>query len=166
VGIAPKKLGHGVVYAMKVEETLTFGEYWNDRRFARKKPSRGAGASLVERNGDNCYKPVGDGYSALASAHRKGLSHEWDEHQKAKDLRGERVLVSRRFSYFGRRPRPLAAELSSLVLPARFTRVNFTKREILGLKKFLERLPQGIHARPRNWREDDDSWPEKSAACA
>jgi hypothetical protein len=166
VGIAPKRYGHGVVYAMNVEETLTFAQYWTDCRFVRKRPRRGEGASLLERNGDNCYAPTGsDEYTPLPSAHWKGLNRRDDERQMAKDLRGERVLVSRRFSYFGEQPRALPLELSTLVLPARFTRVNFTQRELLGLKRFLERLPHGVRARPRHWREEDHSWREESVSC-
>ncbi|HAT4044914.1 TPA: hypothetical protein I9Z20_002522, partial [Citrobacter freundii] len=29
---------HKLIYAMRVDETLTFNEYWNDPRFSHKKP--------------------------------------------------------------------------------------------------------------------------------
>lgn len=46
--------GHSVVWAGIVSEVLTFTEYWNDRRFASKKPDR----TVVP---DNFYKPTGNG---------------------------------------------------------------------------------------------------------
>ncbi|MBV7480349.1 hypothetical protein [Pseudomonas sp. PDM31] len=45
---------HSVVWAGIVSEVLTFPEYWNDRRFASKKPDR----TDVP---DNFYKPTGNG---------------------------------------------------------------------------------------------------------
>ena len=38
VGLTPKSQGNQLLYAMKVEEKLTFEQYWRDRRFAPKKP--------------------------------------------------------------------------------------------------------------------------------
>lgn len=46
--------GHSVVWAGIVSEVLTFTEYWNDCRFASKKPDR----TDVP---DNFYKPTGNG---------------------------------------------------------------------------------------------------------
>lgn len=43
---------HSVVWAGIVSEVLTFAEYWNDRRFASKKPDR-------TNVPDNFYKPIG-----------------------------------------------------------------------------------------------------------
>jgi hypothetical protein len=45
---------HSVVWAGIVSEVLTFTEYWNDRRFASKKPN----CTDVP---DNFYKPTGNG---------------------------------------------------------------------------------------------------------
>lgn len=46
--------GHSVVWAGIVSEVLTFTDYWNDRRFASKKPDR----TDVP---DNFYRPTGNG---------------------------------------------------------------------------------------------------------
>lgn len=46
--------GHSVVWAGIVSEVLTFTEYWNDRRFASKKP-------VCTDVPDNFYKPTGNG---------------------------------------------------------------------------------------------------------
>jgi len=45
---------HTVVWAGLVSEKLTFAEYWNDRRFATKKPDRAP-------TPDNFYRPTTDG---------------------------------------------------------------------------------------------------------
>lgn len=45
---------HAVVWAGVVSEKMAFGEYWNDRRFATKKPNQ---CALP----DNFYRPTSDG---------------------------------------------------------------------------------------------------------
>jgi hypothetical protein len=45
---------HTVVWAGVVSEKMGFAEYWNDRRFATKKPDK-------SDHPDNFYRPVGDG---------------------------------------------------------------------------------------------------------
>ena len=55
VGLGSKSMGnlHHIVFAMKVEEKLTFDQYWNDARFQCKKPN--LNGSLIEIYGDNVY---------------------------------------------------------------------------------------------------------------
>ena len=75
------------------------------------------------------------------------------------DLGGERVLVGRRFCYFGGDAIPFPDDVSFRT-PARFNRVNFTNEERGRLQEFLEDLPQGIQGKPRNWPKDDGFWRE------
>ena len=53
---------------MKVDESLTFEEYWSDHRFKAKRPrwkTRG-----VKHRGDNRYEPLGNGkFRQLPSNH-------------------------------------------------------------------------------------------------
>lgn len=166
VGVTPKRLGNRLAYAMQVQEVLTFDEYWKDRRFRRKRPRWAPGRSLVERRGDNCYKPTGNQtFRQLPSTHWDRVNKREDAQAKAKDLRGKHVLVARRFSYFGERARALPAELSFVRLPARFHRVNFSQEEKAALLRFLERLPRGLRGRPRSWGKDDTSWRQGRARC-
>jgi len=80
-----------LVYAMKVEEKLSFDEYFEDPRFQSKKPSAGKGRIYLV--GDNIY------YRG-AKAERRSKYHENEE--QVKDLKGQYVLISRQFWYFGR----------------------------------------------------------------
>lgn len=89
------------VYAMRVGETLSFDQYWKDRRYRDKRPVRNG--SRIMLVGDNIY-------------HRDPISGEWmqeDSHHSRKDgspnpenitrdTKADRVLVSRHFYYFGR----------------------------------------------------------------
>ncbi|GAB6065516.1 hypothetical protein JCM9492_06080 [Aquifex pyrophilus] len=80
-----------LVYVMKVEEKLSFDEYYEDPRFQIKKPS--AGEESIYILGDNIYyrgKKV-----------EKSPFHR-DEPDQREDLSGEYVLISSQFWYFGR----------------------------------------------------------------
>lgn len=71
-----KSSGNGkIVYAMRVDETLSRGEYYNDRRFARKRPS--TVGTYTQKQGDN-LRPK-------------------NEFERT----GQFALISRHFFYFG-----------------------------------------------------------------
>jgi hypothetical protein len=165
LGITPREQGRGnlLAYAMQIKESLSFDDYWVDPRFRAKRPRWKS--ERLERCGDNCYEPMGNGeYRQLLSQHWDHDSQGEDPEMKAKDVRrGRRVLVAKRFSYFGINAVPIPDHLS-LMLPARYNRVNFTpeqKREILA---FVKGLPGGIRGRPRDWPDDDASWKKGRAA--
>ena len=68
VGLTPKAQGSNIVYVMKVEETLSFGQYNQDRRFKQKIPDRKGDG--VHQCGDNIYVPRCDGsFRQLSSKH-------------------------------------------------------------------------------------------------
>ncbi len=98
------------IFAMQISETLSFQQYWDDPRFRDKRPVRSGSAKMMV--GDNIY-------------HRADASDDWlqeDSHHSnpdgspnpynvSHDTRADRVLISRRFVYFGRKaprvPQPL-----------------------------------------------------------
>ena len=82
-----------LVFAMRVDETLTLEEYWQDRRFAEKKPR--ISQRYEEACGDNVYyhhNRTGD-WVQLPCFH-------CDDDIDA-DARTNRALVASRFVYFG-----------------------------------------------------------------
>jgi hypothetical protein len=84
---------------MKVDEILTFDDYWKDPRFARKVPTdQGA---VKRAHGDNIYRHSDDGTWVQADLRHSladGKPNPW--HIKV-DTSIDAVLVARRFSYFG-----------------------------------------------------------------
>lgn len=153
VGLSPARDGHRLVYAMKVGEVLSFADYWRDRRFRRKRP-RWTETATVERCGDNCYQPLrGGGFRQLPSRH---YDHARDrEHPRAKvrDLGGENVLVSRRYSYFGSAAEEWPPELA-FAIPGRGHRVRFAPEQVAQLVRHLERLERGRRRLPRRFVEE------------
>jgi hypothetical protein len=100
-GSKPKGLAGYLVYAMEVEEVLTFGEYWDDPRFVRKRPN--LSGSVKQRYGDNIYKRDADGqWRQLDSRHSLENGSPNPGHI-ARDTKADAVLASRRFVYWGGR---------------------------------------------------------------
>ena len=162
VGITPRDLDNRLAYAMKVDESLTFEEYGLDRRFKAKRPrwkTRG-----VKHRGDNCYEPLGNGkFRQLPSNHYDHKNGRENQRLKKTDLGGKRVLVGRRFCYYGDEAVPFPKRVN-FKRPERYNRVNFTDKEKSQLLEFLESLPQGIQGQPRSWPTDDKSW-SKGTKC-
>jgi len=151
VGITPVRLGHRVVYAMRVNEVLSFARYWRDRRFCRKRPKWSEGLT-VQRVGDNCYEPLGDRRFRQHRGHHSRPDGREHERTMAHDLSGLNVLASRHFTYYGARAVKLPEHLAFAV-PGRGHRVRFSDGERRALRAWLTRLPRGIHGDPRSFVE-------------
>jgi len=107
------KSGYGLsgylFYAMKVEEKLTYNQYWNDQRFQYKKPV--LNGSLKQCYGDNIY-------FIDESTH---LWHQEDSHHSLpdgeinnrnlkNDTKAPFVLISTHFYYFGSKTEKIPKE--------------------------------------------------------
>lgn len=100
-------VGSGMlVFAMRVDEVLTFEEYDRDPRFQRKRPRMTGSAR--QRCGDNIYQRTSNGEWRQRRS-RHGLSH------LAGDLGGRHVLVGREFYYWGCRAIPIPPPLQEIV---------------------------------------------------
>lgn len=92
--------GGFLVYAMRVEEALTFAEYWNDPRFQKKKPNLYGSYQMA--CGDNIYRPdqLRGGWHQLNSHHSNDDGSPNQKHI-IRDTSVDRVLISNYFVYFG-----------------------------------------------------------------
>jgi hypothetical protein len=101
-GADPRKsAGNGkLVYAMRVDEKLTRWQYFNDRRFERKKPSKTG--TYKQARGDN-QDPRKDGENAF-----------WREAPRLSDRKCQQfALVSWHFYYFGAKAVPIPERFKS-----------------------------------------------------
>lgn len=87
-----------LIYAMKVDEKLSFDDYWNDRRFTAKRPV--LNGSLKQMYGDNIYHRAGDEWLQANSHHSLEDGSPNHEHVK-RDTGTNWVLIAKRFVYFG-----------------------------------------------------------------
>lgn len=154
-GSAETGLGDRLVYAMQVEEILTYIEYWNDPRFASKRPRlRG---SMKQQYGDNIYHHAPDG-----SWVQENSRHSLDDGSPNighvdRDTKADAVLISQRFVYYGGAGPPIPSRFRGEIGPDLVHgrpgyRVNFPdemRDEIIAW--IIDELDQGVQGDPRDW---------------
>lgn len=94
-------LGDHLVYAMQVQEVMTFDQYWHDPRFQRKRP-RFTG-SVKAAYGDNIYHRDSTGRWQQEDSRHSLPDGTPNAGHVERDTKSDRVLVSRRFVYYGGR---------------------------------------------------------------
>lgn len=87
-----------LVCLMRVDETMTFDEYWDDERFQCKKPM--FNRSFKYCYGDNIYHHAEDGTWIQENSHHS-KEDGVNEINLTHDTRTNRVLISRTYWYFG-----------------------------------------------------------------
>ena len=93
LGSAQAERDGQLVYAMRVSETLAFDEYWNDPRFAYKKPRQGS--NYEGTCGDNVYR----WHDEMGVWIQEKCFHCDDN--LAEDTNADRVLIGAEFVYYG-----------------------------------------------------------------
>ncbi len=155
VGLSPKAAGNRVIFAMKVDEILDFASYFNDKRFAKKKPDYSR-SGVVWKAGDNIYKPLSNGqFHQLQSMHSNGKEENLET--KKHDLGGKNVLAGKTFYYFGTSGPELPAYLEELKV-GRGHKNRFSQNTIERFLNFISAYPPGINGRPTSWPNGDNSW--------
>ena len=149
--VRPKLQGH-ITFWMRVDEVLTFDDYWRDLRFRRKKPTM-AGTTLL-RYGDNIYhRNIGGEFEQEDSFH----SLE-DGSLSLADLRRdtgttERVLIGREFAYWGRSGIKLPDELKCFTISAPGHKSRFSEKQIKTFMHWLATHPErGYLDEPAHWQ--------------
>lgn len=136
LGFRSKQPGE-VLYAMQVTERLTLGEYWEDPRFAARKPGHATPP-------DNIYKPAQTG--GLLQVPNTVHTPE----NAKRDISGRYALLSDRFWYFGDNSVPLPNELLHLVhtTQGHALHVNRNGDDVPKLIEWLRSWPTGLHGNP------------------
>lgn len=154
IATGSKKLGFekNLIYAMKVEQIITFDEYWSNSKYGCKKPI--LNGTLAQMYGDNFYHTEADGRIIQEpSAHSNPDLSINTKHTKA-DSDGKYVLISKDFYYFGD---------TAPVIPQDFQNVISNTRDYIYLKipneirlQFVDWLRTnfsiGVHGDPISWK--------------
>jgi len=158
VGLSPRAKGNKIIYAMEVKEILPYADYWQDSRFTKKIPSC---KDIKHSCGDNIYKPRRSrGFDQLPSMHSwKGENRK----KKAIDLKGEKVLISKKFYYFGSQPLKLPKKLYRLRV-GRGHRSRSNDGVISIFLKFIAKQRKECSAYPTMWGKGNDSC-KKCSSC-
>ena len=157
IGISPKHRGNELIYMMRVDDCITFPEYYV--KYPQKRPD--FSKDQIHICGDNIYKPLNGKYEQLRSRHSKHpFRDSWsiDYSAMKHDLGGQFVLLSDNFIYFGKETFPLEGNLRELI-PGRGHRCNFSKSVINELEELINRNKEQIRkgsimSNPHRWRED------------
>ena len=88
-----------LVFVMRVSETLTFNEYWNDERFLRKRPN--LQGSLKQAFGDNIYFQAENGRWHQQNSHHSYANGTPNVHNICNDTQTDRVLIGGDYAYWG-----------------------------------------------------------------
>jgi hypothetical protein len=100
-GSKAKRRDGYLVYAMNVDEILTFDEYWKDPRFRQKRPL--LNGSLKQRYGDNIYHRDKSGRWIQENSHHSFPDGTPNPRNIKRDTSTTtRVLLGRKFGYWGR----------------------------------------------------------------
>jgi hypothetical protein len=135
-----------LLYAMKVEEALGFDDYWSDRRFFCKRPV--LNRSLKELYGDNIYHWI-RGRWAQADSHHSLAAGRRNLRNVERDTSVDRVLVSRKFVYFGS---------SAPVIPKSFRPYKPTGEDICCPGVGHRVMPDELARAFERWLDDRGAW--------
>lgn len=141
------RTGYGhVLYAMQVEESLTFAEYWADKRFRSRRPSN------KNPGPDNFYRPTRSPGKTEMFEWVENKVHDVDASKR--DLSGQKVLIAQKFWYFGMQSadhdRRLPMDLLHLspTTQGHVVRKHRKPDDVRMLEAWLKELPIGMSSEP------------------
>ena len=157
VGSVRKKQRGKLVYAMQVQEKLSFDEYWSSPRFQRKRPQRSG--SLKQRYGDNVYRRTerDDKWIQQDCRHSYEDGSPNPDHV-CRDTTHAEVLVSQEYVYLGANAIDIPSEFTNrpegdMFVALRSYRRNFDEGLESAFIAWLESLISdvSVHGDPLDW---------------
>ena len=142
-----------LVYWMRISETLTFDEYWEDKRFRSKRPN--VTGSFMMRYGDNIYHRDEDSETLTQenSFHSEpygGFSKDNFDRDTSKT---ERVLIGEDFTYWGGNGPVIPDHLVAFVKKGAGHKCYFKPDQVAQLEAWLAGFPkQGYLFEPELWK--------------
>ena len=120
-----------LVYVMRVTETMTFNEYWENERFRCKRPNlRG---SLKQAFGDNIYFHDDTGQWNQQNSHHSYSDGKPNPYNIDNDTKTDRVLLSTKYVYWGG---------SGPEIPQRFS--DYDGSDICALRNYKCHFPEKL----------------------
>lgn len=110
-----------LVVLICVNEKLSFDEYWNNTRFAPKKPI--FNRSYKYAYGDNIYHHINDAWFQDLS-HHSNADGSFNIKNLNRDTAVDHVLIANEFFYFGKNAIDVPAKYSSLIHKGRAHKIS------------------------------------------
>lgn len=141
-----------MVMLMRVDETITFDQYWKDRRFLSKRPSYNKG--MIHMYGDNIYHYENDSWIQSHSHHSMPNGDENSFNLK-RDTQTDRVLIAHEFYYFGCNAIAVPCEYSKYIAHGAGFR-KFIEDDNLHnfINYVVDNYDIGIYGAPYSWSDD------------
>ncbi len=118
IGCSNKAFGNKLIYMAKVSEILTFDQYWNDPRFAKKKPVMNG--SLKKLYGDNIYHHDADGNWMQEDSHHTNNDGTINPNNLKRDTSTtDKMLICNDFVYLGKSMISVPYEYDSCIYKGR-----------------------------------------------
>jgi hypothetical protein len=151
-GAAKPNLNSHLTFWMRVDKVMTFDQYWEDKRFRRKKPVMSGTAYL--RYGDNIYHRDGEEeYKQEDSFHSLEDGSVSFGDLKRDTGTTDKVLIGHAFAFWGRSGVKLPAHLECFVKKGPGHRCKFTDDQIAAFMAWLNALPKrGYIDEPAHWQ--------------
>ena len=153
-GAAPNRLVGHLVFAMRIAETMSFSEYFEDPRFNLKRPN--LSGSLKQAFGDNIYHRLELGEWGQLDSHHALPDGSSNPENIARDTQTDRVLISDRFGYFGSNapkiPENVRFQGQDDLVANRGYKNKFDDQSVYDFVEWFEQLDaQGVKGRPSEW---------------
>ena len=148
VGLGPKHLGSRVVYAMQVNKTVEFQDYWLDNRFRIKRPDMEDGGEKAV--GDNIYHrgTTGEWQQEWSLHNHENGEQDWKLTHT--DTGGKKVLIGEDFIYWGGDGPPLPENLQALIVGRSYKSTANNKYIYDFIKWFEDQQERGCVSQPTN----------------
>lgn len=148
-GAAKRKRSGYLVYAMKVDEAMTFEKYWSDPRFQQKKPN--LRSSKKQAFGDNIYSmPPGSKRWIQLNSHHTFEDGSPNPDNISVDTSANRVLIGHDFVYWGGSGPKIPAKFD--ICGRRNHRSDFPDALVNAMVAWLRSLGEhGYVAEPLDW---------------
>ncbi|MDF2234545.1 hypothetical protein P2H44_18445 [Albimonas sp. CAU 1670] len=132
------------IFGMKVTQTLTFEEYWLSDEYAVKKPVRNGSRAMMM--GDNIYyRPDVTASWQQANSHHSYPDGTPNESNVRKDTKTNKVLISKKFVYFGREAPVVPAEiLEGMGYENRIGHRKFSRQEAAEIVNWFRDTTRGV----------------------
>jgi hypothetical protein len=150
-GSAERKRRDHIVFAMRVDETLTFTQYWDDHRFKLKRPN--LFGSKKSAFGDNIYRKVG-GRFVQVDSHHSHPDGSPNLRNIATDTKADRMLIGRDFTYWGGQGPKIPTKFRGTpnVLARRGHKNNFPPEFVQEFVEWINSLGvKGCPGKPLDW---------------
>jgi Nucleotide modification associated domain 2 len=150
-GSASRDYGGHAIFAMRIDQVLTFDEYWSDPQWSRKRPVMNG--SLKQRFGDDIYHRDAAGQWLQADSR-----HSWEDKANHENLksdtgRTQRVLIGREFKYWGELAPKLPPPLRHFAITRPGDKRDFGANEIQAFLAWYQSFPEkGQIGDPLEWR--------------